>query len=255
MWGEPISSGSFKHSLKIKAEKKLMRQKMMEKQKIIQKKWYESKLTPRGGEIIEISTHIHIDRLKGLIPVQRAGLSLNCGCGEGSQKNIFGPSIGMDISFENVRSLITSGGQGVVADMEFLPFKDNTFDIVYGFGILHHLNDIKRGILEAVRVLKSGGYIGFGGENNGLCPLTYVMAFFYRNWKIEKGFYRIREGALRKIFEEMGIRKYKLSRHGMTIYGLGRRIHQITSFMERNLSNIKPLNIFSGYCYMAGEKK
>jgi len=227
----------------------------MEKQKIIQKKWYESRLSRKADEIVEISTHVHINRLKDLIPIQSVQFSLNCGCGDGSQKDLFGPSIGMDISSENIRSLIRRGGQGVVADMEFLPFRENTFDLVYGFGILHHLSDIERGVSEAIRVLKRGGYIGFGGENNGLCPFVYLMSFLYRNWKIEKGFYRIRERVLRKIFDERGIRGFKFARHGMTIYGLGKRVYQLTAFMERILSNIKLLKMFSGYCYMAGEKE
>lgn len=170
-------------------------------------------------------------------------------------EDIFGASIGIDISFENIRSLIRRGGQGVVADMEFLPFKDNTFDLVYGFGILHHLSNIRKGVSEATRVLKQRGHIGFGGENNGLCPFVYLMSLLYRNWKIEKGFYRIREGKLREIFKESGVREFKITRHGMTIYGLGKTICQVTSLMERILSKIKPLKMFSGYCYMAGEKQ
>ena len=220
----------------------------------MQKKWYEHKPPISGNEVIRISTITHIKRLKDLIPVQKVRLSLNCGCGDGTQKDIFGPSIGIDISSENVRSLVEAGGQGVVADMEFLPFRDQTFDIVYGFGILHHLSDIKKGVSEATRVLKKGGHIGFGGENNGLCPLTYIMAFIYRNWRIEKGFYRIREGNLRKIFRESGIRNFKISKQGMTIYGMGRILYQLTSIGEKVLSRIKVLNAFSGYCYVAGKK-
>jgi len=226
----------------------------MKRQKVIQKEWYEHRPLLAGNEVVGLSTITHIKRLKDLIPVQKARLSLNCGCGSGGQKDIFGPSIGMDISFENIRSFIKAGGQGVVADMEFLPFKDQTFDMVYGFGILHHLSDIKKGVSEAARVLKNGGTIGFGGENNGLCPLTYIMAFIYRNWKIEKGFYRIRKGNLRKIFDELGIKEFKISKGGMTIYGMGQVLYKLTSIVELLLSRFKLLNDFSGYCYIAGTK-
>ncbi len=225
----------------------------MEKQKLTQKRWYDHKTPPDGKEIIQISTETHIKRLKSLLPAQKVSLSLNCGCGTGGQDNIFGPSIGMDISFENIRFSKEAGCQGIIADMEFLPFKDNTFDVVYGFGILHHLNDIKKGVSEAVRVLRKGGHIGFGGENNGLCPLNYIMPFVYRNWKIEKGFYRIREGVLRKIFRESGI-QLKISKQGMTIYGMGSVVYKLTFLVESFLSRFLPLNTFSGYCYVAGRK-
>jgi len=226
----------------------------MEKQKSVQKEWYEHKSPVKSDEIIQISTLTHIKRLLDLFPVKKGGLSLNCGCGDGSQKDLFGPSMGVDISFENVRSLVQEGGQGVVADVEFLPFKDQAFDLVYGFGILHHLNDIKKGVSEACRVLKKGGYLGFGGENNGLCPFVYIMSFLYGNWKIEKGSYRIREGNLRKIFRESGVTDFKVSRWGMTIYGMGRALYKLTSEGEKYLNRFKPIRIFSGYCYMAGKK-
>jgi SAM-dependent methyltransferase len=226
----------------------------MEKQKWSQKKWYEHKAPLEGNEVIQISTLTHIKCLKNLIPVRKTKLSLNCGCGNGGQKDIFGPSIGVDISFRNVHSLVMAGGQGVVSDMEFLPFKDDTFDVVYGFGILHHLNDVRKGISEAFRVAKKEGYIGFGGENNGWCPFNYIIPFLYRNWKIEKGFYRIREGYLRKIFRQLGMKMVRVSRQGMTIYGMGRSIYKLTSLVEMRLSQFKLLNNFSGYCYIAGIK-
>lgn len=44
-----------------------------------------------------------------------------------------------------------------VMDAENLKFDDNTFDIVYSFGVLHHTPDTQRAINEIYRVLKPGG--------------------------------------------------------------------------------------------------
>jgi ubiquinone/menaquinone biosynthesis C-methylase UbiE len=44
-----------------------------------------------------------------------------------------------------------------VCDAEHLPFGDNTFDVVYSYGVMHHSPDTKQCIREASRVLKPGG--------------------------------------------------------------------------------------------------
>jgi ubiquinone/menaquinone biosynthesis C-methylase UbiE len=46
-----------------------------------------------------------------------------------------------------------------VADAESLPFADETFDVVYSWGVLHHSPNTPRAISEAVRVLRRGGRI------------------------------------------------------------------------------------------------
>ncbi|MCX6350584.1 MAG: class I SAM-dependent methyltransferase, partial [Bacteroidetes bacterium] len=45
--------------------------------------------------------------------------------------------------------------KGSVLDM---PFEDNSFDIVYSNGVLHHTEDWKKGISEQMRVMKPGGW-------------------------------------------------------------------------------------------------
>jgi ubiquinone/menaquinone biosynthesis C-methylase UbiE len=54
-------------------------------------------------------------------------------------------------AFENLQ------GNLQTADAENLPFADNTFDLIYSHGVLHHTPDTQRAINEAHRVLKPGG--------------------------------------------------------------------------------------------------
>jgi ubiquinone/menaquinone biosynthesis C-methylase UbiE len=44
-----------------------------------------------------------------------------------------------------------------VADAEHLPFADETFDVVYSYGVMHHSPDTTQCLREARRVLKPGG--------------------------------------------------------------------------------------------------
>jgi SAM-dependent methyltransferase len=44
-----------------------------------------------------------------------------------------------------------------IADAEALPFADDTFDLVYSWGVLHHSPDTQRAIHEVFRILKPGG--------------------------------------------------------------------------------------------------
>jgi SAM-dependent methyltransferase len=50
------------------------------------------------------------------------------------------------------------------ADAESLPFAMESFDLVLGHAVLHHLPDLERAFSEFHRVLKPGGRIVFAGE-------------------------------------------------------------------------------------------
>jgi SAM-dependent methyltransferase len=52
----------------------------------------------------------------------------------------------------------------VETDAEHLPFEDESFDLVFGHAVLHHIPDLKRAFAEFRRVLRPGGAIAFCGE-------------------------------------------------------------------------------------------
>ena len=52
----------------------------------------------------------------------------------------------------------------VQSDAESLPFRDESFDLVLGHAVLHHLPDLDRAFSEFHRVLRPGGAILFAGE-------------------------------------------------------------------------------------------
>jgi ubiquinone/menaquinone biosynthesis C-methylase UbiE len=54
--------------------------------------------------------------------------------------------------------------QTVRADAERLPFADQSFDLVFGHAVLHHVPDLPRAFAEFERVLAPGGTLLFAGE-------------------------------------------------------------------------------------------
>jgi ubiquinone/menaquinone biosynthesis C-methylase UbiE len=50
------------------------------------------------------------------------------------------------------------------ADAESLPFQDESFDLVFGHAVLHHIPDLPRAFSEFERVLAPGGTVLFAGE-------------------------------------------------------------------------------------------
>jgi ubiquinone/menaquinone biosynthesis C-methylase UbiE len=56
------------------------------------------------------------------------------------------------------------GVETVVTDAETLPFADQSFDLVFGHAVLHHIPDIATAFSEFHRVSRPGGTIAFCGE-------------------------------------------------------------------------------------------
>lgn len=70
----------------------------------------------------------------------------------------------LDVLEGNARRLGLPNVNTVQTDAEALPFRDQSFDLVIGHAILHHLPDLDRAFAEFRRVLRPGGRLVFAGE-------------------------------------------------------------------------------------------
>ena len=75
-----------------------------------------------------------------------------------------------DISSGMLKRLATTAGElgleveTVETEAEALPFDDESFDLVFGHAVLHHIPDLQKAFAEFRRVLRPGGAIAFAGE-------------------------------------------------------------------------------------------
>ncbi|MBA2505728.1 MAG: class I SAM-dependent methyltransferase [Thermoleophilaceae bacterium] len=79
-------------------------------------------------------------------------------------------AVATDISPGMLRSLEASAArlglevETVASEAEALPFEDESFDLVFGHAVLHHLPDLEASFGEFARVLRPGGVLAFCGE-------------------------------------------------------------------------------------------
>jgi 2-polyprenyl-3-methyl-5-hydroxy-6-metoxy-1,4-benzoquinol methylase len=108
---------------------------------------------------------------------------LEAGCGEGNLcrylQSLGNTVYGIDIS-DNLVSAAKNYNDSIsyeVGDVRSLPYKDDTFDLVYSGGVIEHFDGTELAIKEMVRVTKPGGelLIGVPNKYSFQYPIVYIL--------------------------------------------------------------------------------
>jgi SAM-dependent methyltransferase len=136
---------------------------------------YDTKWGVDYGEIGRNQVRGKLRKLLGT-PLPTFGRSLEIGAGTGYftlnmlQDGIVREAVATDISPGMLDALQANARrigvtvETVACDAERLPFEDDSFDLVLGHAVLHHIPHLDRAFAEFRRVLRPGGEFLFAGE-------------------------------------------------------------------------------------------
>lgn len=143
--------------------------------------WSEDPCGATSGREHELGTRAFFDqvereRYEGYAPWMASVMGfdqfkgarlLEVGCGMGTDLLQFARGgarcTGVDLTPRSIQiarhrfQLYGEAGDFMLADAEHLPFGDESFDVVYSNGVLHHTPDTERAVREVHRVLRPGG--------------------------------------------------------------------------------------------------
>jgi SAM-dependent methyltransferase len=137
---------------------------------------YDAKWGIDLGEVGQAQVRAKLSKALGDVPRTAFGDALEIGAGTGYftlnmlQAGLIERATATDISDGMLEALAGSAAnlgaevRTVRAEAEELPFDDESFDLVFGHAVLHHLPDLDRAFGEFARVLRPGGAVAFCGE-------------------------------------------------------------------------------------------
>ncbi len=165
--------------------------------------------------------------------IDKSSKVLDIGCGKGTTSillaqeygcNVVGLDLSEDLLSQATRLARRKGLEHKVSfragDALNLPFADNEFDRAIGQAVLILVGDKRKAIQEALRVTKSGGYIGWlelswkepptkeflDGVSNVICAYCMLVVETFEDWK--------------KTFEEAGVKELQTSAYSQEFKGM-----------------------------------
>jgi ubiquinone/menaquinone biosynthesis C-methylase UbiE len=173
-----------------------------------------SKIDWREKRVLEIGTGVGTDARK---IIEYGGIYTGINVDQGS----------VDMTTRALEVFGGLPGKVMQCSATDMVFQDQCFDIVYSFGVLHHIPDVDKAITEIWRVLKPGGELLIMLYNktsiNYYVEILFLRKLFLRSLVIP--------GVI-PLFSKLGFPKEKLERHA-ELYR-GSRLMSAEEWLSRN---------------------
>jgi len=153
-----------------------------------------SKIDWRGKRVLEIGSGVGTDARK----IIRMG---------GDYTGINVDRVSTEATSQALR-VFSLAGVALQCDATSLDFPDNTFDVVYSFGVLHHIPEVEKAVAEIRRVLKPGGELLVMLYNRA--SINYVVEIMFMR---KLGLYILSVPGAISLLRWMGFQREKLERH------------------------------------------
>jgi len=131
---------------------------------------------------------------------------IDCGCGTGFNLRLlqpYGRVFGFDITEAGVARTRARGLPVARADVQRIPFADNTFDLATSFDVLQTVPDDRLALREMARLLKPGGHVLLN-----VTALDWLRGDHSEVWH-EQRRYTIERGA--SLLEAAGLERVRLA--------------------------------------------
>ena len=165
------------------------------------------------GEGHEYYVKVKVNLLRKMMLEEKLNLpmrALDVGCGTGIAEEFFGAGTDGFVGIDTAESMLRiakerrTHAEYLCADGSEMPFVGGTFDLVFSFALMHHLEPSERlGALgEIARVTKRGGYV-FTFEHNPTNPLVRRIV---RQCIVDQGVQLIRSVDMVRLHSKAGLR-------------------------------------------------
>jgi len=206
------------------------------------------------------SWHNSVRSIERLKPIRKGMDILDAGCGWGrillgvSEKYTGINFVAMDYQQESIDTgmkIIGTESNGnkikwVKDDITSMPFKNDSFDIVYSMRVFQHLENPEQAAYEVLRVLKPGGKFLISVQNK-LCPLN--LNYYSKTYSPK---------AVTKFFSKLkNIEIYSSSIDFFRPFNIRKNTAQpnkIYMSIEKFFENFPLINKFGGKVVVWGEK-